>query len=115
MLRLLNDPLDDLESGSDGDGDDGEPAKPPPGAGDAHAPGGSTNRVVRMLEREAAMPEIRHVRHQSQREREWLQGLLDKHGNNTVAMARDLRLNPMQQTAAAITKKLMVYRKESKQ
>lgn len=96
----LRDPLNDVldsESESESDGDDGEEW----GGIDAAAP-----RVVRELEREAAQPTEKLVRHQSEREMEWLGDLVAKHGEDVAAMARDVKLNRMQQTAADIRKRL---------
>lgn len=105
----LNDPLADLESD---DEDDEEPT-----AGeteDAGAAGNGELRVVDLLEREARAPTESHKRHQSAREREWIERLIARHGVDGVqAMARDGKLNPMQQTAGEIKRKLKVYLKES--
>jgi nucleolar protein 16 len=46
------------------------------------------------------------VRRQSEREVEWLRRLAERHGDDTGAMARDIKLNPMQQTAADIKRRL---------
>lgn len=62
--------------------------------------------VVRELEREAARPTEARVRHQSEREVEWLKDLVQKHGEDLEVMARDRKLNPMQQTVADIRKRL---------
>jgi nucleolar protein 16 len=92
----LNDVLDSESESDDGDdGDDGEEW------GGIDAP-----RVVRELEREAAQPTEKLVRHQSEREMEWLGDLVARHGEDVRAMARDTKLNRMQQTAADIRKRL---------
>jgi nucleolar protein 16 len=63
--------------------------------------------VIRELEREANLPrEKRFVRHQSEREVEWLKSLVARHGDDVEKMARDAKLNPMQQTKADIAKRL---------
>jgi nucleolar protein 16 len=67
---------------------------------------GDRPEVLRALEREANRPTEKTVRHQSERELEWLKRLADKHGDDTAAMARDVKLNPMQQTAADIRRRL---------
>lgn len=95
----LNDPLNDLE-------DDDDQTK----NGEAAASGGKKEtRVVDLLEQQASLPTEKHIRHQSTREREWLDKLVAKHGDDTGAMARDLKLNPMQQTAADIRRRLKAY------
>lgn len=103
----LNDPLNDIESGSDGEGSDSE-GQEDSGAAETGA-GARETKVVDLLEAEASRPTEAHKRHQSQQEREWLARLVARHGDDAAAMARDLKLNPMQQTAANIRKRLRVY------
>lgn len=82
----------------------------PDGEEDKHGKSGKGTRVVDLLEAEANRPTEKYKRHQSEREREWIERLLAKHGDNTAAMARDFRSNPMQQTEANIKKKIAIYR-----
>lgn len=108
----LNDPLNDI-SDCDDDDDDDEGTQRMTGK-----EGKSDNeerevKVVDLLEQQASVPTESHKRHQSAREREWLERLLAKHGDDVAAMSRDLKLNPMQQTVGEIKKKLKVYRQES--
>lgn len=63
-------------------------------------------KVVHELERLAKLPREKRVRHLSEREMEWLQRLRERHGDDFQAMARDGKLNPMQQTAADIRKRM---------
>jgi nucleolar protein 16 len=115
----LNDPLNDLDTDSEAEeefADDGETW-----GGIEEAGGKKSNKnkkpktvearteVVRQLEAEANMPREKRVRNQSEREREWLASLVERHGDNVRAMARDRRLNPMQQTAADIAKRLRKF------
>jgi nucleolar protein 16 len=94
----LNDPLEELP-------EDGESMT---------VSGSAPSAVVAELEREAAAQEEelkkKTPRQQSKREVEWLQRLVDKHGDDTRAMARDMKLNPMQQTEADIAKRLRKWR-----
>ncbi|KAK3327164.1 ribosome biogenesis protein Nop16 [Cercophora scortea] len=62
--------------------------------------------VICELERQASVPEEKHLRHQSERETEWLQRLIAKHGDDVAAMARDAKLNPMQQTKGDLARRL---------
>jgi len=109
IVRVIRDenPLGDLLNGltdseSEGMADDGEEWGGIDTVDDQDRP-----LVVRELERQAAQPtEKKLVRHQSEREVEWLRDLMAKHGENVEAMARDRKLNPMQQTAADIRKRL---------
>ncbi|KAL4806204.1 ribosome biogenesis protein Nop16 [Aspergillus unguis] len=93
----LNDPLDDL---SDEEGD----ALPQL---QLHSKK-SGNDIVQQLEKQAdaegAAP--KKPRHQSKREDEWITRLVDRHGDNYAAMARDMKLNPMQQTAGDLRRRI---------
>lgn len=102
----LNDPLNDIES----DGEDGSTNEEAKSAGTEKKVADGENKVVDLLEAEASRPTEAHKRHQSQQEREWLARLVARHGDDTAAMARDLKLNPMQQTAANIGKRLKIYK-----
>ena len=94
----LRDPLNDI----DNDGfEDEEPAEEWGGIGDA-----GTTDVIKSLIEESQAPGVAKPRHQSDREREWLEALIEKHGDNTQAMAKDKRLNRMQQTAADIARRI---------
>ncbi|KAL2760741.1 hypothetical protein ACRALDRAFT_1066796 [Sodiomyces alcalophilus JCM 7366] len=92
----LNDPLVEIESASDEDDEEEE------GGEDQE----KKTDVIRLLEAEASRPEEKKPRHQSEREREWLERLVARHGDNFAAMARDAKLNPMQQTAADIARRI---------
>lgn len=62
--------------------------------------------VIKGLEELAARPEVKRPRYVSEREGEWLEGLVARHGDDYGAMARDHKLNPMQQTAADIRRRI---------
>lgn len=97
----LNDALNDIESsGEEDEGDDAEEW------GGINDDGVGTTDVVRSLIAEAKNPVPPKARYLSERETEWLQRLVAKYGDDTRAMARDPRLNPMQQTASDIAKRL---------
>ncbi|PBP20500.1 putative Nucleolar protein 16 [Diplocarpon rosae] len=92
----LHDPLNDIEDAEMAD--DGEEF-----GGFDEGTGGkkkkqATNDIVRRLEAQAAMVGEKRDRTQSEREREWIERLVLAHGENFERMARDRRLNPMQQT-----------------
>lgn len=95
----LQDPLNEVEEQSEMQ-DDGEEW------GGIEEDGASKPAVLRELERQASLPEVKKERHQSEREREWLERLKERHGEDVQAMARDRKLNPMQQTVADIRKRL---------
>lgn len=74
---------------------------------------GEKTEVVKGLEELAARPEVKRPRFVSEREREWLERLVGKYGDNHEAMARDRKLNPMQQTAADIARRIRKMRGET--
>ncbi|OTA98627.1 hypothetical protein M426DRAFT_107446 [Hypoxylon sp. CI-4A] len=103
----LNDLLNDLDSDEDEDEDmDGEEWGGIGETEDGHG-------IVPQLESQATRPLTKRVRTQSKREAEWLQQLVDKYGEDTKAMARDRKLNPMQQTEADITRRIKKWKKPS--
>lgn len=110
----LHDPLNDLDSDSDSDEERPRRAREQEQQKRYEEWSGfqedkndeSKPEVLRALEREASRPVEKAVRHQSERELEWLQRLVARHGQDTAAMARDMKLNPMQQTAADIRRRL---------
>lgn len=102
----LNDPLNALDS-------DNEDSPFAPMQDDGEEWGGIEEdekqpkpEVVSRLEEEASRPVEKRVRHQSERELEFLQRLVDKHGDDVDAMARDMKLNPMQQTRGDLNRRL---------
>ncbi|KAJ0388036.1 hypothetical protein COL922a_001019 [Colletotrichum nupharicola] len=96
----LNDPLNDIEADSDEEEEE-EETEEWGGIDDESRP-----EVIRLLEKEASRGELKKPRHMSQQETEWLERLIAKHGDNAEAMARDRKLNPMQQTSADIARRL---------
>ncbi|KAI0537805.1 ribosome biogenesis protein Nop16 [Xylaria digitata] len=106
----LNDPLAELDTDSEAEfGHDG--------GNNAEEWGGfeeEQNEIVRQLEGEANRPVEKKPRTASTREAEWLQSLIDRHGDDTAAMARDRKLNPMQQTAADIARRIRKQKGGSK-
>jgi nucleolar protein 16 len=95
----LNDPLnsesEDEEMADDGEefeGFDGEKTE--------------ENEIVKQLEEQASMGAPPTERKQSDREKEWIERLVAKYGEDYGKMARDMRLNPMQQTPADIKRRV---------
>ncbi|OJJ97011.1 hypothetical protein ASPACDRAFT_124981 [Aspergillus aculeatus ATCC 16872] len=102
----LNDPLNDLSDDEEAEGDKAMSAQQKQKA---------DSEIVRQLELQADL-ESRKVaakkpRHQSKREEEWILRLVEKHGDNYAAMARDRRLNPMQQTAGDLKRRITKWEK----
>ncbi|KAM0452237.1 hypothetical protein ACHAPV_008736 [Trichoderma viride] len=98
----LNDPLNEVDTDSEAE-DEYANAEEWGGINDD---GVGTTDVVKSLIEEAKNPVAPKIRYQSEGEREWLEKLVAKHGDDTRAMARDPKLNPMQQTASDIAKRL---------
>ncbi|TGJ83447.1 hypothetical protein E0Z10_g5329 [Xylaria hypoxylon] len=105
----LNDPLVELDTDSEAESADGDDGKEWGGL-----EGEDQNEIVKQLEGEANRPVEKKPRTASSREAEWLQSLVDRHGDDTTAMARDRKLNPMQQTAADIAKRIRKRKGDSK-
>lgn len=101
----LNDPLNS-DSENEEMGEEGEEFQ---GFGGEREPK-EKNEIVRQLEAQASMEAEKTPRKQSEREREWIERLAAKHGDDFERMARDMRLNPMQQTAADIRKRVGKWR-----
>ena len=98
----LNDPLNS-DSEEDGDvnaeefdGLDGE--------------GREQNDVIRRLEEQAARQPEKKERSQSEREKEWIERLVGRWGEDYAKMARDRKLNPMQQTEKDIARRVSKWK-----
>ncbi|KAH8882786.1 hypothetical protein GQ53DRAFT_831205 [Thozetella sp. PMI_491] len=104
-----NNPLKDSLNQFDSDEEGGEAKGDEEDAeewGGIEDPDAVDGEVIRQLEEEANRPTEPAQRHQSSGEVEWLERLVAKHGDDTTAMARDIKLNPMQQTKADIARRL---------
>ncbi|KAJ5103971.1 hypothetical protein N7532_004500 [Penicillium argentinense] len=70
----------------------------------------SNSDIVKQLERQADAEgqgvKAKKPRHQSKREEEWVMRLVEKHGDNYAAMARDRKLNPMQQSVGDLRRRI---------
>ncbi|KYK61601.1 nucleolar protein 16 [Drechmeria coniospora] len=121
----LNDPLALLESDDDDDDDDerddravavnqhGHDDAEWGGIADQEAQAGAATDVVRSLIEQSHNSAPKKPRHQSEAETEWLAKLVAKHGDDTRAMAWDRTLNPMQQTAADLAKRISKMRRQA--
>ena len=96
----LNDPLNELESGDEGEGDDDDAMGGFEGFED------EKNEVVRQLEEQALRVAEKKPRKQSVREQEWCQRLSEKWGEDYKSMVKDRRLNPMQQNEPDIRRRI---------
>ena len=92
----LNDPLNDLSS---------------PEPEDVVSKSATSKGVIQELEAQARAEEAqllkeKRPRQQSKREEEWLERLVEAHGDNYKAMFRDRKLNPMQQSEGDIKRRV---------
>ena len=94
----LNDPLSDI---LDGDHEESDHTREESGQND----------IIKKLEQQAAIDIKKRPRHQSQRESEWVGKLVAKYGDDYERMARDTKLNPYQQSAGDIRKRVKVWGK----
>ena len=69
---------------------------------------------VQAEEEAVTLARKRRPRQQSKREEEWMARLAGKYGDDIRAMARDVKLNPMQQSEGDLRRRLKKW-KENKQ
>lgn len=100
----LNDPLNDIEDSDNEVEWDGFAMVPERREAEVENP------VIRELEEAARNGAKKAPRGQSQREQEWAERLVNKYGDDYERMARDRKLNPMQQTAADIRKRVLKWK-----
>ncbi|KAH6625317.1 nucleolar protein 16 [Boeremia exigua] len=99
----LNDPLNELDN-DDGMEWNGFAMVPERRANEAQNP------VISELEEAARNGARKEPRKQSEREAEWLERLANKYGEDYGKMARDRKLNPMQQTEPDIKKRMKKWK-----
>ncbi|RAL14300.1 nucleolar protein 16 [Aspergillus homomorphus CBS 101889] len=98
----LNDPLNDLSDNEEED---------EPNAQQKNADSDIVRQLEFQADQESRKVAAKKPRHQSKREEEWILRLVEKHGDNYAAMARDRRLNPMQQTAGDLKRRIAKWEK----
>ncbi|THY27461.1 60S ribosomal subunit biogenesis protein-like protein Nop16 [Aureobasidium pullulans] len=108
----LNDPLNDVE---DNDHEGWEGFVNEHGVLDGARQGGDARTdVIRQLEEQASRPIKKAPRKQSEREEEWIERLIQKHGDDYLGMARDMKLNPMQQSVGDLKKRVKKWSAKNK-
>lgn len=94
----LNDPLNDILSSPE-----------PEVAVASHDRGVVSELEAQALAEEKQIARTRRPRQQSQREEEWIQRLVNAHGEDYRAMTRDMKLNPMQQSEGDIKRRVQRF------
>lgn len=68
------------------------------------------NEIVKQLEEQALRVAEKKPRKQSAREKEWCERLVERWGSDYARMARDRKLNPMQQNEPDLRRRIEKYR-----
>ena len=71
---------------------------------------GSSRGIVPELEEQAKYSRPKRLRMQSQREREWIERLVERWGDDWAGMVRDRKLNPQQQTEGDLKRRVGIWR-----
>lgn len=102
----LNDPLDNLANEEDR-------------VEEMVKQGNAGSGIVKQLERQAVQEghavEGKKPRHMSKQEQEWVERLVARHGDNIGAMVRDMKLNPMQQSAGDLKRRIRKWKESQGQ
>lgn len=108
----LNDPL--LELDSDREDDDVEDIDQHGGESftATHASTQSRTAVVGLLEEEANRPAAKYQRKQPEGEREFIEKLVRKYGDDYTAMSRDIKINYMQRSPADLRRRVKKWREQ---
>jgi nucleolar protein 16 len=105
--RRLEDPLNSESDSGNDDIINADPAH----TRSRHPATGVVAALEAQAEEEAAqLARKKRPRQQSKREEEWIAALVGKYGKDVTAMARDRRLNPMQQSEADIGRRVRKWR-----
>ena len=94
----LNDPLNDLE--------DEQPSKEE----NHHHDSDVVRQLELQMKKEEDLIKKKTPRHQSTREGECIERLVKRHGDDYEGMARDMKLNPMQQTEGDLRRRIRKWR-----
>lgn len=70
----------------------------------------SSNDFIRQLEEQALCSAESRVRKQSEREQNWIERMVIRYGDDYKKMARDQKLNPMQQTPQDIKRRILKWK-----
>ncbi|KAL8697862.1 MAG: hypothetical protein Q9201_006886 [Fulgogasparrea decipioides] len=110
--RELVDPMGSSESEEEGKVEMvSQHGLPPPTRLPSARRGDDHGRVVQELEAQSSRPGLRkRARQRSRREEEWIERLVERHGDDVAGMARDRRLNVMQQSEGDIRRRVRAWR-----
>ena len=70
----------------------------------------SATNIVPALEALASAPKRAKTRQQSEFEKQWIERLVERHGDDIAAMRRDRKLNPRQQTEGDIGRRVKIWK-----
>ena len=94
-LNPLNDPLNEIESSPE-----------PQVTTQPQTKGVVSELEAQALAEEEQLLRTKRPRQQSKREEEWVERLVQAHGDDYWAMSRDMKLNPMQQSEGDIKRRV---------
>ena len=75
--------------------------------------GGGDKGIISELEEHAKYSKPKRPRMQSQREREWIERLVERWGDDWGGMVRDRRLNPQQQNEGDLKRRVGIWKSRS--
>ena len=76
-----------------------------------NAVGDSAGGIIPELEEQATYSRPKRPRMQSQREREWIERVVGRWGNNWGGMMRDRKLNPQQQSEGDLKRRVGIWKR----
>lgn len=110
----LNDPLNELDSDSETEDNGVFSLQNQHGNTDVSsskkAAKSAPTEVIRQLEEEASRPVVKYKRKQPDGEREFVEALVRKYGDDYGKMARDIKINYMQRSEGDIKKRIKRWR-----
>lgn len=88
----------------------GDPLNESSDSEDGQVAGSSGRGIVPELEEQAKYSRRKRPRMQSQREREWIERLVERWGDDWGGMFRDRKLNPQQQTEGDLKRRVGIWK-----
>lgn len=101
--QRLDDPLNELDTDSESDAAEEEAI--------SQSVALPKTDVVQRLEQEAQRPEKKYVRKQSEGEKDFIEQLVAKYGDDYAKMERDMQINYMQRSAGDLERRIVKWKK----